>query len=201
MPRTPRPALLLAVLAAALLGAGCTTAVPGTAGANGAATTAAAEPADARQDAVGWVDDVCDALLPFIEAAAMPQLDTTGDPATLVEGFGEYLDKAGSSADSAISGMADVGPSPVAGGDEIVTRLTETLTIFRTSFQDAKAKLDAVDTTDPQSLATELPAAIAPLQKLADLPDPTAGLQASAELDAASKQAPNCQQIELKTGG
>lgn len=209
MPRTPRPALILTALAALLLGAGCTTAVPGVAAPDGAAppaptsatsprTTGSGEP-DAA--AVAWVDEMCGALLPFVRTASTPpSLDSSGDPAALVQGFSAYLGQASGSADGAIRGMEAVGPSPVAGGDEIVTRLTETLTTLRTSFRNAKDRIDAIDTSDPQALATGLPAALGPLRSLASLPNPTTDLQSSPELERAATQAPNCQQVE-KTAG
>jgi hypothetical protein len=198
MPSTPRFAAALAVLTALLLGAGCTTTVPGAAAADSAAppTTAAAA------DPVAWVDEVCGALLPFVRSAGTPpQLDSASDPATLVKGLGDYLGQASGAAGTAITGMAAAGPSPVAGGDGIVSGLTDTLTSFQTSFQDARTKIDALDTSDPQALLVGLPPAIAPLEQLANLPDPTAGLKSSPELDRASQQAPNCQQVQATTGG
>jgi len=197
MSTTPRPALLLPALAALVVGiAGCTSAVPG------AAAPAGQAPATAAGDPVQWVDGVCGALLPFVKTAGTPpQLNTASDPTALAKGISDYLGQGATAADSAISGIAAVGPSPVAGGDDVITRLTQTLTTFRTSFQDAKTQVDAVDTSNPQTLRTELPKAVAPLEQLATMPDPTVDLQTSPELERASAQAPNCQQVERQTGG
>lgn len=205
MRSTARPALLLAVVTSVLLAVGCTTTVTGTATARGSAAGAPPSgppPAGgAPGDAVAWVDQVCGALLPFIRAAsAPPPFDGSSDPAALVEGISDYFGETGAAADTAISGMAAAGPSPAEGGDEVVTALTGTLTTIRTSFRDAQTRLDAIDTSDPRAFATELPGAIAPLQELTTLSDPTAGLESSPELDRAGKQAPNCQQIEALTG-
>lgn len=191
MARTLRPAALLAVLAALFLGAGCTTVVPG-----------AAEPDPEFVAALAWVDEVCGSLLPFIETAATPpQLDASGDPATILLGLSGYLGEASAAAGSAIDGMRAAGPSPVAGGDELVTGLTGTLTTFQTTLDGARTQVDALDTSDPLALLDTLPAAVAPLEQLADLPDPTAGMQSSPELDQASELSANCQQIEQLTGG
>jgi hypothetical protein len=197
MSATSRPVLLLPVLAALLMGmAGCTSTVPG------AAAPAGQSPAASTADPVHWVDGVCGALLPFVKTAGTPpQLNGATDPTALAKGISDYLGQGASAADSAITGMAGVGPSPVAGGDDVITRLTQTLTTFRASFQDAKAQVDAVDTSNPQTLRTELPKAVAPLQQLASMPDPTVDLQTSPELERASAQAPNCQQVERQTGG
>jgi hypothetical protein len=197
MPAVPRPVLLLTVLVPLLLTLGCTTTVSGSASPAGStqATTTTV-------DSVQWVDGVCGALLPFVRTAGTPpQLTTATDPTALVKSISDYLAKGAGAADSAITAMARVGRSPVAGGDEVVTRLTGTLTTFRTSFQNAKAQVDAVDTTDRQALATALPKAVEPLQQLSSMPDPTVDLQTNPELQRASAQAPNCQQIKLQIGG
>jgi hypothetical protein len=198
MSRSPRPVLLLAVLAALLLGAGCTTAVPGTAGPD----TGAQGAAGTTEDPVAWTDRVCGALLPFVRTAAVPpSLDSAADPAALISVLSDYLGQASATAGTAATELRAVGPSPVEGGDELVSGLTQTVTTTQTSFQDAKAKIDALDPNDPQALLTTLPAAVAPLEQLANLPDPTAGLQNNAELDSAAQQAPNCQEVERTVGG
>jgi hypothetical protein len=186
-------ALITSALVVLALATGCASGAAGPPAAEGAL----AAPPEAAPEAVAWVDTVCGALLPFVQAAGTPpQLTQAADPTALVRGVSDYLAHAQNAADSAISGLAAAGPSPVAGGDEVVSRLTENLTAFRTTFQDARARLDAVDPADPQSLASELPMAVAPLQELANLPNATAGLQSSPELDRASAQAPNCREVQ-----
>lgn len=204
MTRSPRPALLPAALAALLL-AGCTATVAGTPAPTGGTPNAgAASSAPARPsggDAVSWVDDVCGSLLPLVEATSTePPIDPSADPETLVAGISDYLGQAGAAADTALEGLAAVGPSPVEGGDEVVAGLTSTLTAFRSNFLDAQSRIDAIDASDPSALITELPAAIAPLEQLADLSGPTAELESTPELQAAAAQAPNCKKVESKTG-
>lgn len=201
MPRTTRNALLVAGFTA-LLATGCATAVPGVAAPQpglGAATTSAAppseEPAGSTDDAVAWVDDVCGALLPFVETASTQPDINPSDPVAAVEGLSDYLGQAVDGLDSAIDGMAAAGPSPVDGGDEVVERLTEALTSFRTSFADAKTAVDAVDTSDTLGLVEALPKAVEPLEAIANVEDPTADLRNNPELNAAAEQAPNCQQL------
>jgi hypothetical protein len=197
MHRTPRPALVTAALAVVLFGAGCTTTVPGSPAATGAGPSAAAPTAGATEsDPVAWVDKVCGALLPFGQIANEQPSINSSDPAKMVSGLSDFLGKTSSTLDGAIDGMAAAGPSPVDGGDEAVAALTKGLTTFRSTVQEAKTKIDAIDTSNPRELATELPAAVQTLSKLADVPNPTAELESNPELDAAAKKAPNCQQIE-----
>ena len=195
MHRNPRIVLLGAVVAASLL-TGCATTVTGNAAPVGASAPLATGSAPAATaDPVAWVDRVCGSLLPFIKIGATPPAINSSDPKAAIKGLSGYLGKAVSALDEALAGLKQAGPSPVKGGDEGVTALTGALTTFRKSFQDAKTKLDAVDPNDLGQLATALPAALEPLQSLSDLPDPTADLKGSPELDAAAKKAPNCKAL------
>jgi hypothetical protein len=197
MPRNTPPALLLSAVAAMALGSGCTTTMSGSASADSAEIAASSS-----GDAVAWVDQVCGPLIPFIRTAGSPpEPSQARDPAALVQNISDYLEEAEDAAETAISGMSDAGPSPVAGGDEIIDRLSGTLSTFQTSFRDARTRIEAVDLNDQQALLTEVPAAVAPLEQLANMPDPIAGLQGSPELDQAAEQAANCQQIEREFGG
>lgn len=197
MHRTLRPALLAAV-AAALLTTGCATTVTGTPASAGASSPAGTTAT--QTDPVAWVNGVCGSLLPFVKAASVPPNVDPSDPKAAVKGLSDYLGQTVTSLDTALNGLKAAGPSPVAGGDEVVTTLTTALTKFRTSFQNAKTKIDAVDPNNLTEVATALPDALAPLQELSDLKDPTADLKSSPQLDAAAKQAPNCKVLSIAGG-
>jgi hypothetical protein len=197
MPRSTPSALLLSAVAAMAFGTGCTTTVAGAASADGVAPSA-----QGSGDAVAWVDQVCGSLLPFVRTAASPpEPSEAPDPASLVEDITGYLGDAEDAAGSAVDGMAAAGPSPVAGGDAVVERLDETLTRLQETFRDARTRIEGVDVNDRQALLREVPAAVASLEELANMPNPMADLQASPELDRAGQEAANCKQIEREFGG
>jgi hypothetical protein len=205
MPRTTRKLLLVPLVAAALSVAGCASVIPGTAtptGAGGAAgTTGSGGTAASTDDPVAWVDQVCGALLPFIETASQePPLNNSSDPDELVKGLSTYLGKASDAAGTAIDGMKAAGPSPIDQGDELVSGLTDALSTFQTTFGGVKTDIDKLDTSDPLELASKLPTVIGPLENLSNIPDPTAKIKSNAELDAAAEKAANCQKIEKTTG-
>jgi hypothetical protein len=197
---TARTALVSTAVATVLLGSGCSSLLPGVPAPSPADTSSSAATggnAAPGADGVAWMDKICGAMLPAVQIRAdAPTLGDSGDPASRLSGLSQYLDKASTAADGAINGMAAAGPSPIEGGDQAVTALTTTLTSFRDSARNAKTKIDAIDTSDPQALATDLPAAIAPLAELARLPNPAAQLDSNPALDAAAKAAPQCQQLE-----
>jgi hypothetical protein len=189
MPRITPPTLLLPVVAALVLSGGCTTTVPGAASADTAA-------AQGTGDAVAWVDQICGSLLPFVRTAGTPpEPSVSPDPETLVRNITDYLSETEETAGSAISGMAAAGPSPVAGGDEIVDGLSSTLETMQTSFRDARTRIERVDVNDRQALLREVPAAIGSLEQLATMPNPMADLQGSPELERATQEAAGCQQV------
>lgn len=202
MHRTTSTAFVAFSLAAVLLGAACTSTVSGTAAApagvsasSETTSAAATTSASATKDTVEWVNDVCGALLPFIEAAStQPDIDPS-DPVATVEATSAFLGDVVASLDEAVAGLKAAGPSPAVGGDKLVSRLTGALKTFRDSFADAKKKIDAIDASDPQQLATDLPEAVAGLAGLEDFPDPTADLKSNPELDRAAQKAPNCQAL------
>jgi hypothetical protein len=192
MPRVTPPALLLPAVAALVLSGGCTTSVSGAATANGAAV---------EQGAVAWVDQICGSLLPYVKAAGSPPKPAEApDAATLVRNINDYLSRSEESAGSAISGMTAAGPAPVAGGDEVVGRLTSTLETMRASLRDARTRIERVDINDRKALQREVPAAIESVERLASTPSPMADLQGNPELAQAGSQAAGCQQIAREVG-
>lgn len=151
------------------------------------------------EDAVAWTDQVCGALTGFTQAATAGPQVRSADPVTAVREVDRYLGSTAEELQRSLTALDAVEPSPVEGGDEYVARLREALRGIRAGFESARTQLAAVDVRDPQALATAVPAAVAPLQELRDLPDPTEGLRENEELRAASEQAGNCR--DLRSAG
>jgi hypothetical protein len=192
MPRITVPALLLPAVAALALSGGCTTSVSGAATADSAAV---------EQGAVAWVDQICGSLLPYLKAAGSPPKPAEApDAATLVRDINSYLSASEESAGSAISGMEAAGPAPIAGGDQIVDRLSSTLQTMQVSLRDARTRIERVDINNRQELQREVPAAIESVERLANTPSPMADLQGNPELAQAGKEAAGCQQIAREVG-
>ena len=144
---------------------------------------------------VTWTDQVCGALAGFTGAVTdQPRIDQA-DPVAAVQSATGYVGTTTEALQRSISALDAVGPSPVSGGDEYVTRLKDALTRIKAGFDAARSQLGGVDTSSPQAFAAAFPAAMAPLQELRNLPDPTEGLRANDELRAASEQAPRCREI------
>lgn len=189
-----RRTFLFAVAAVLVAASGCSTTIAGSPAPAGASAGGATAPA--TTDPVAWTDRVCGSLLPLQKSlSTTPQFDQS-DPAAAVKALSDFLGKGETAIDQAVSGLDAAGPSPVQGGNEVVVRIKSTLTTVRNSFDQAKAALDKINPDDPTALITALPQAVAPLQDLSKLKDPTSDLKASPELDAAAAKAPNCQALQ-----
>jgi hypothetical protein len=186
--------LILAVVAAAVALSGCSATVSGSASPSGAATGGST--VAATSDPVAWMDKVCGSLLPLQQSlSAEPRFDQN-DPAAGVKALSDFLGRGEAAVDQALSGLDAAGPSPVADGDAAVARVKSALTTVRSAFDQVKTTIDKIDPNNPADLVTALPQAVAPLEQLSKLQDPTADLKSSPELKAAAAKAPNCQTLE-----
>jgi predicted small secreted protein len=192
-----RSRTLVAVAAAAAVAlSGCSATITGSPAPTGASTSSGGGAVAPTTDPVAWTDKVCGSLLPLQDSlSAKPQFDEN-DPAAAVKALSDFLGKSEASIDQAISGLDAAGPSPVANGDPAVAKIKSALTTIRSSFDQAKVALDKIDPNNVSELVTALPQAVAPLQELSKLQDPTTDLQSSPELEAAAAKAPNCQALK-----
>jgi hypothetical protein len=145
---------------------------------------------------VDWVDDVCAALVPFLEFTEEPPPTAEDDsPALLIQNLSGYLGAASAQAGTTITDIQAVGPGPARYSDVLLTDMLGALTSIQDVFDGVKADVDAIDETDPGDILTRLPPALEPLDTIQNLPDPTKALQVDPELSAAADQAPTCQTI------
>jgi len=149
-------------------------------------------------DAVAWTDNVCGALSGFATTVSSPPAVDRSNPDAAKSSLGTYFTTTVAALQETIRGLKAAGPAPVKGGDEYLSRLTDTLTRVEASFTDAAGRLEQLDTSGPDWMTVALPAVLAPLQELGNLADPTSGLEAVDELRVAAEKAPRCQQ--LRTG-
>ncbi len=147
------------------------------------------------EQAVAWTNQVCGALAGFTRAATTSPRVDPADPSKTVQEVDRYLGSTSEELERSLTGLDAVGASPVEGGDGYVERLEEALRGIRTGFDSARTQLAAVDVSNSAVLATAIPAALAPLQELRNLPAPTEGMRANEELGAASERADNCRAL------
>jgi hypothetical protein len=145
--------------------------------------------ANPQDDAVAWTGRLCDATRSFLEAARTTPA-ATADPVAQARELRRHLDTTLTALDATASGLGQLGPSPVDGGDDAVTGSGDRLRQYREAFRSARAAVDALGTSDVDAVRDGLPAALAPLDQLR-LPTGD-DLWGTPELSAAADRAPAC---------
>lgn len=140
-----------------------------------------------------WTDQMCAAVLPFVQTATTPP-PTAADPAATTRGISDYLGRSTTALDGTLETLTGLGPAPVDDGEAVSTRLRNSLTGIRTAFATSKTQVDALDTNDPGTLQQKLPQALAPVSRLQS-DTALAGLTSNAELSAASAKSANCRRL------
>ncbi len=142
--------------------------------------------------AVAWVDKVCGAMKSVqVAGGTQPQIDES-DPTSAARGLATYFGGVITAVDGAQATLKSAGPSPVAGADADVTRITGELGQVRTAFQAAQDKIKKVDVADPAAMANGLTAALAPVQQLNVTADPIGQMRKNTAFDTVAKGVPSC---------
>lgn len=155
-----------------------------------APTSSSAAPSDAA--AVAYMDKVCTAAASFATVPKTPPQLDANDPAKLKADMGAYMGQMADAFTQTATKLRDVGPSPVAGGDQQVEQMAATFTDIAKNFSDAKAAIEAADANDPVG---GLQAAGEAITRLDDFVAPLKQLEASPELSAAAEKAAACQDL------
>ncbi|MEU4741118.1 hypothetical protein AB0G02_11740 [Actinosynnema sp. NPDC023658] len=177
---------LLASAAVVVAVAGCGS------GSGGGSSTPTSSSAPSDEAAVAYMDKVCTATAAFTTTPKTPPQLDANDPAKLKADMGTYMGQMADSFNQTATKLREVGPSPVAGGDEQVEQMAVTFAGIAKNFTDAKAAIEAADANDPVG---GLQAAGEAITRLDDFVAPLKQLEASPELSAAAEKAPACQDL------
>lgn len=179
--------LAAALLASALL-AGCGSGDDGS-----TATSGSTAPSTSSNDAaVAYVDKVCAAASAFVSVPKTPpRLDAT-DQNKLKADMAAYMGQMADAFSRTAASLREVGPSPVAGGDEQVERMAATFTDVAKTFSDARSTIEQADANDPVG---GIQAASDAIARLDEFTEPLKQLESNPELAAAAQEAPSCQAL------
>jgi hypothetical protein len=187
----------------ALVTAACGSSQQNNAG-GGATTTPPASTATsggADQNKVDFANDICDAMQEFITPATSFRPDTSS-PAAALNSLKTQLGAMSTGLDKANKDMADVDAQGVPDGQAAVTQLQQTFTELKQKIDTAKGKLDGVDPNNQQQIATAVQEVSKDLSSIGNMENPLdQPALKSADMEAAAKQAPECQKIQSQMGG
>jgi hypothetical protein len=169
--RTSTSSSVAAVLLTVLLAAGCSSAT------DDAATSA-------------WAGKLCGAYLSFRDAvAAAAPTSVPADHDEQVALLGTFAGTAATAAQGSVNEIGAAGVPDVDGAAALAAAFTQRMTLLQTTFATAQTRIGEAPDRDA------LEQAVAPLQSLSNLPDPTTDLITSADLRRGVDAAPNCQKL------
>lgn len=155
------------------------------------------KPAAPSPEGVAWVGRMCGLVGGFSASQKqLPPVDKT-NTATLKKTVIERIDSAVGSADGTIQGLKGLGPSPIAGADQVNDGFQQGFTQVRDLLQAAGDKAKQIDPTNEQRFQEGMAGVQQELQKgqQLNLQDKLAQLDHNQELKAAAQQAPDCKQF------
>lgn len=157
---------------------------------------AARESGGQNDPAAGWADQYCGAVVQLVQTlSTMPPVDPS-TPLRASRTSSELLGSIIGGLDRTLSGLNNLGPSPVAGGDAVRFDAIGTFSGLRSRAAAAKDRLDT-STNDTAETQQALLGASAPLDEISKL-DLLQGIGSIPELAAASKRAPACEPLAVK---
>lgn len=195
---TPRPAraarVLLPILAAASLAAGCATTVAGTASPDPAPRPTAGVGADP----VAWGDKVCGALLSYYRPLVAKPDYAGADLAGIKGRLSGYLGAVATGIDDGQKQLQAAGASPVSGGDPFAKSIGDLLNRTGTTVDQAKTEVDAADPNDVPGFEGRLRSAEDKLRTIGAAQG-LDQLGATPRLDKAVAAAPKCGELNKLT--
>lgn len=179
MPARPPLGRLVAALVLAVSAAGC------------------AASADTDDPAI-WADRVCTALVPLVQASDNRPAVNAADFAATKQSMSAALAAAADAVPQTLSGLDAAGPSPIPGGDDVVTKLRDLVSELRATMLDTKIKLDAADPADAGAFIGALADGLSARATLATkVEEAQQAVQANPEVKAAALKGASCPQVAL----
>ncbi|MHA6619489.1 hypothetical protein [Pseudonocardia sp. DLS-67] len=175
----------------ALLTAGCTTTVGGTAAAN----TAPVPGEGPGSDPVAWGDRLCEAVLSFaVPATSAPDFSTSSDLPALQRTVSSYLGTVVTGAQQGQAKIAEVGAAPEPGGDEAARRAQDALGALEEDFGGFKTTVDGMNPDEPEAFMGTLTQVESKVSAVTP-PNPLGDLAAAPRLYRAAERSAQCQRL------
>lgn len=188
-------AVLLAGLATGLITTACAgNTQQGTTTSQPPSTPATGTAVDQKK--IDFADDLCGAVSKFLTPATAFKPDTSSQ-AAVVNSMKTQLGTLSTGLQEAANDLGDARTEGVPDGQAVVADLRKTFDQMKTTVDQSKAKLDAIDPANPQQVAAAVQQATQDLSSLGNMRNPLdqPNLK-SADMEAAAQKAPECQKIK-----
>ncbi len=148
-------------------------------------------------DPVIWAGRLCAALTPLTGLRNQKPDFNPNDPAVSRDSLIRFFDDTQARIAESTTGLEQVGPSPIPGGDDAAAKVRGELDRLKNTFGTARSQVEAVDPTDPIELGVKLPDILNGLSAASTDPALKA-LVGNQQLADAVRQSPSCALIDLK---
>lgn len=148
------------------------------------------------QEGVRWIDGFCGGLGDFATSFQGVRAANPKDPNAVKQSMSQMLDNLTKGSEKFVAHVDNLGPSPLKGGDKVVSTVKDAYQSMNTTAKQAKSKLDSTPDSNPQATAQAVQAAGKDLSGVMKKMQATGkNMAQSPEVAKASQQAPKCKQI------
>ncbi|MBK0865591.1 MULTISPECIES: hypothetical protein [unclassified Saccharopolyspora] len=155
------------------------------------------QPAKVSAEGVAWTGKLCGLVGSFSASQQQaPQVDRSNTDAFKNSSVAQ-MTAAEQAANQTVTGLQQIGPSPIKGGDQVAGTFVDGFSQVRDILSTAKGKAEQVDSHDKQAFTAGMTGVQDELKKGQQLDFSAQFEQFSknAELNQAATQAPECQQL------
>lgn len=170
---------------------------PAPSGAAGGPTSSASQqaPAQPGQAGVRWIDGFCSSVAKFMGASQSAQPPKSQDPAAIKQAMSERLGRMATGAETVVADLDAMNPSPIDGGDKLISSAKQTYTLVNKAAEKAKSTIDSAPASNMQAVKQAVQSASKEFQQVKKAKSPFKQLQSNKKLATAFRQAPQCKQL------
>ena len=166
------------------------------AGASGGPSSASSQQTpQVSQAGVQWMGGFCGSMMKFISATKSAQSPKSQDPAAIQQAVSDRLGSIASGAKTLLTDLEKIEPSPIKGGDKLVSNAADSYSQMLASAKKAKSTVESAPSSDKQAVMQAVKTASSEFKKASQKGGPFQQLQSNKKLAQAFQKAPQCKQL------
>lgn len=163
-------------------------------GAGGPSSSAGQQAPQADKAGVEWIGGFCGSMQKFVASYKSAPPPKSQDPAAIKQATSEQLSTIASGAQTVLADLDKMEPSPIKGGDKLVSNAEDSYSQILASAKKAKSAVDDAPASDKQSVMQAVKSASKEFKKSTQK-NPLQPLKSNKKLSQAFRQAPQCKQL------
>lgn len=143
---------------------------------------------------VEWIGGFCGSMQKFVSSYKSASPPKSQDPAAIQQATSEQLDSIASGAKTVLTDLDQMEPSPIKGGDMLVSDAADSYSQILASAKKAKSTVDSAPSSDKQAVMQAVKSASKEF-KQASQKNPLQQLKSNKKLAQAFRKAPECKKL------